>query len=94
MVFFKNEKFSETAGFWLFLAGTTAFSGAVFQAVSIRFLTYVYPFQMLFAISLISCLAIFFTGLGALAAFKLRAYTGPLIFVMAGSYVLSAVLIN
>jgi len=93
-MFLKNERGIHTAGFWLFLAGTTAFSGAVFQAVSIRFLTYVFPFQMLFAISLISCLAIFFTGAGAIAAEKLRNFVNPLIAVMAVSYILSAVLIN
>lgn len=93
-MFSKNEQTFHTAGFWLFLAGTTAFSGAVFQAVSIRFLTYVFPFQMLFAISLISCLAIFFTGAGAIAAEKLRNFVNPLIAVMAVSYILSAVLIN
>lgn len=93
-MFSKNEHGIHTADFWLFLAGTTAFSGAVFQAVSIRFLTYAFPFQMLFAISLISCLAIFFTGVGAIAAERLRNFVNPLIAIMAVSYVVSVVLIN
>jgi SAM-dependent methyltransferase len=80
--------------FWFFLAVAVSFTGAVFQAVSIRFLTYSFPFQMLFAISLISCLAVFFTGLGALAGKKIRYYYGPVTLLMFLSFIISIVLIN
>jgi len=80
--------------FWLFLAVTVSFTGAVFQAVSIRFLAYVFPFQMLFAISLISCLAVFFTGLGALAGKRLMNRYMILTALMFPAYLISIVLIN
>lgn len=91
---FNKCKVERSVGYWLFLAVAVAFSGAVFQAVSIRFLTYVFPFQMLFAISLISCLAVFFTGAGALAAKKLKGYHPLLVVLMFISYLISVVLIN
>ncbi len=80
--------------FWFFLAVSVSFTGAVFQAVSIRFLTYSFPFQMLFAISLISCLAVFFTGLGALAGKKIRYFYRQVTFLMFFSYIVSIILIN
>lgn len=91
---FKNDKMERSIGYWLFLAGAIAFSGAVFQAVSIRFLAYVFPFQMLFAISLISCLAVFFTGVGALVAKRFKNFYSLLTALMLPSLLISAVLIN
>lgn len=67
-----NDAAPATTRYWILLAVIIAGTGAVYQAVSIRFLAYVFPFHMLFAISLISSLAIFFTGLGALLARRWR----------------------
>lgn len=78
----------------LYLASCASFAGAVYQAVTIRFLTYVFPFQMLFAISLISSLAVFFTGIGAFTSNKFRKNLNILVVLMTLSLIISEILIN
>jgi len=58
------------------------------QVLTVRMLSYVFPFQMIFAISLTAAFSILFTGLGALLANRLRrriilvmTMTGALFFV-------------
>lgn len=53
---------------WIVVGVVTAFSAALFQVSFIRILSYVFPFQMIFAVSLVTGAAIFFSGLGALLA--------------------------
>ncbi len=62
----------------LFRAIVYAFTGAAVQVLSVRMLSYVFPFQMIFAVSLIAAFSIFFSGLGALFAQRLRLFTMPL----------------
>ncbi|HOW50652.1 MAG TPA: class I SAM-dependent methyltransferase [bacterium] len=88
------SKSSDQVRYWIVAAVLVALTGAVYQAVSIRFLTYVFPFRMLFAISLISALAVFFSGLGALAARRLSGRDRLLFALMVPVFPLSAVCIN
>jgi len=83
-----------TPRYWLLLAVVVSGAGAVYQAVSIRFLAYVFPFHMLFAISLISSLAIFFTGLGALLSRRWRDRHRPLTGLLFLLFPLSAAAMN
>jgi len=50
--------------FWLFGGILTSFISALFQVASIRIFPFVFPFSMLFLISLIAALSILFSGLG------------------------------
>lgn len=65
----------------LFRAIVYAFAGAALQVLSVRMLSYVFPFQMIFAVSLIAAFSILFSGLGALFARRLRPFTAPLMAV-------------
>lgn len=88
------SKSADRSGYWILAGVVVALTGAVYQAVSIRFLTYVFPFRMLFAISLISALAVFFSGLGALFARRLAGRDRLLFVLLIPLLPLTAVGIN
>jgi hypothetical protein len=53
---------------WVAISASVSFSASVFQVAFIRVMSYSFPFQMMFAISLISATALFFWGLGAVSS--------------------------
>ncbi len=78
----------------LFRAVIYAALGSVFQVLTVRMLSYVFPFQMIFAISLTAAFSLLFTGVGALLAKRLKTRT-PLIMGLTGlSFFLSFVLMS
>lgn len=50
---------------WLICASVLAMASAAYQVCSVRMISYVFPMQMLFAISFIASISIFFSGIGA-----------------------------
>lgn len=70
---------------WIAVGVVTAFSAALFQVSFIRILSYVFPFQMIFAVSLVTGAAIFFSGIGALLARSLPWLTPAALLTAAAS---------
>lgn len=55
---------------WIIILFIYSFSFSVFQAGFIRIISYVFPIQMIFAVSIVSAAALFISGAGAVAAIK------------------------
>ena len=55
---------------WIIILFICSFSFSVFQAGFIRIISYVFPVQMIFAVSIVSAAALFISGAGAISAIR------------------------
>ena len=59
---------------WITAGAFVSFSAALYQISFIRIISYVFPFQMMFTVSLVTGAAILFSGIGALLALRVRRF--------------------